>query len=121
MWFHCYDYSDNIVKTCYNYWTGYYVCTDGTEWEHANWNEHDGTWDNSLLTSIATDGQAWTSPSVKEDLSATESLQETSKSTNVRTYVTASSLEESSENTSVDEPPKVQNYYCGTVINLPYG
>ena len=56
---------DGVWKTCYNYWTGYYQCHDGQEWEHANWFEHDGTADNSLLTSVDTDGQLWTSPSVR--------------------------------------------------------
>ena len=69
-------------KNCYNYWTGYYQCHDGQEWEHANWNEHDGTGDNSWLTSVETDGQLWTSPSVKEYLSESDSLQETSHSPN---------------------------------------
>ena len=45
------------MKHCLNYWTGYYKCTsDYIEWEHANWFEHDGTADGSLLTSEHTDG-----------------------------------------------------------------
>ena len=41
-----------------------YKCygSDGLEW--ANWNEDDGTHDNSILTSIETDGLLETSPSI---------------------------------------------------------
>ena len=43
------------------------MCWDaaGQEWEWGNYNEADGTPDNSLLTSIETDGLIGTSVSVK--------------------------------------------------------
>ena len=62
--FYCFDLHDNMLKKCLNHHYGYYQCWDGEEWEHANWNENDGSDDNSLLTSLATDGIRETSPSI---------------------------------------------------------
>ena len=106
-WFECYDYIEDVWLACITIGNGqswdYYQCWSAEDgWEHANWNENDGTPDNSLLTSIETDGILETSPSLV-----------------VKTYETESSLEETSEVASM--PPNVKNYYCGTQIYLPAG
>ena len=62
--FTCLDLHDNMIKDCRGISYGYYQCWDGEEWEHANWNEHDGSDDHSLLTSLQTDGIFETSPSI---------------------------------------------------------
>ena len=62
--------ADRVHKYCYG-WAyrledlGNYRCWDEEDgWEWGNWNEQDGTADNSGLTSIETDGIFGTSPSL---------------------------------------------------------
>ena len=62
--FQCIDQVANVCYNCVGSGSLSYRCWDGGEWEWANYNERDGTPDNSPLTSIATDGIAITSPSV---------------------------------------------------------
>ena len=69
--FNCYDRSDGYIKYCYSINVdnnGNYKCYDPTngKWEWPNWNEHDGTPDDSHLTSVETDGILITSPSIDE-------------------------------------------------------
>ena len=69
---------------------GNYKCYDRTngKWEWPNWNEADGTPDNSDLTSIETDGILITSPSidVQGDLSSTPSVRDALTSVYSRDY-----------------------------------
>ena len=65
--FFCYDPLTTIYHHCVGTNDWRYICWDaaGQEWEWGNYNEADGTPDNSLLTSIETDGLIGTSVSVK--------------------------------------------------------
>ena len=101
-WYLCWDIHDNYYKHCVK--NGYHQvqCLDPTngKWEWANRYEHDGTPDNSLLTSIHTDGQIWTSPS--HDVM--DRLDDSVTSDGTTTYHSAHDVqrEESSVTTSVD-------------------
>ncbi len=63
--FTCYDYTDKRQKQCWGIGDNNYKCYDDVDkkWEWGNYNENDGTVDNSILTSIETDGLLYTSPS----------------------------------------------------------
>ena len=65
--FTCWDYIEQLRYDCVGRADMHYQCWDGEEWEWANYNENDGTPDNSLLTSIITDGILHTSPSIDGD------------------------------------------------------
>lgn len=62
--FYCYDYLTGLYHFCVGRDDWWYQCWDGQEWEWGNYLEHDGTVDNSLLTSLDTDGLAGTSASI---------------------------------------------------------
>jgi len=62
--FYCYDYLTGLYHYCIGRNDWQYQCWDGAEWEWGNFNERDGTVDNSLLTSLETDGLAGTSASI---------------------------------------------------------
>lgn len=68
--FVCHDYIENLNYNCIGTGGFQYICWDGGEWEWANWNENDGTPDNSVLTSIVTDGILLTSVSADPHVGA---------------------------------------------------
>ena len=112
--FLCHDYIENVYRHCVGTADWRYKCWDPVEqeWEWANYNEADGTPDNSLLTSIETDGLPGTSASVnvRDHYYEEASHVETSVGTSVA----------SSE--AVDMPENVQqNPTCGAYFNVAPG
>ena len=80
--FTCFDRSDGYNKNCYSLGNGNYQCYDAREnkWEWPNWNERDGTPDNSHLTSIHTDYILRTSPSRRLAQNRLDSVSEDNES-----------------------------------------
>lgn len=72
----------------------------GCEWEFLNFNELDGTPDQSHWTSIETDYQLWTSPSVNAQRSSASSLKDKKNGLN-RKYSKHTSVSPKSRHSSL--------------------